>query len=113
MTVLFILLGTAVIIAVVKYFSYKKQLLDRISLDPESIKLEEKISLSNELLALRFGLLFIGIALGIILGAFLNTIGLFFTYPEFGYLAGIFLCGGFALIIGHLIESSKKNNNKF
>ncbi len=109
MEVLFILLGVAAIVAVVKYFSYKKQLLEQISLNPESIKLEGKMNMGNEFLALRFGLLFIGIALGIILGAFLNKIGLF-IHHEFSYLAGIFLCGGLALIIGYLIENSKQNN---
>ncbi len=109
MEVLFILLGVAAIIAVVKYFSYKKQLLDRIALNPDAVKIEGKMSMGDEFIALRFGLLFIGIALGIILGAFLNKIELF-VHAEFSYLAGIFLCGGLALIIGHLIESSKKNN---
>ncbi len=111
MNVLFILLGVSVIVAVVKYFSYKKQLLDRISLEPDAVRLEEKISMGSELLALRFGLLFIGIALGIILGAFLNRIALF-THSEFSYLAGIFLCGGLALIAGYLIESNKNNKKQ-
>lgn len=103
----FAFLGIALIVGVVKYFSYKKQLLDRVAMDPENLKLEGKLSMGNE--ALRFGLLFIGIALGIITGAFMDKFGLF-SQEIFSYLTGIFLCGGLTLIIGYFIEN--KNNNK-
>lgn len=107
--VFFILLGVAAIVGVVKYFSYKKQLLDRIALNPDDVKLEGRMSMGNE--TLRFGLLFIGIAFGIILGGVLNQIQLF-DEGLFGYLAGISLCGGLALLVGYFIENSKKNNDK-
>lgn len=103
-----ILLGIAIIVGVAKYFSYKKQLLDRIALNPDDVKLEGRMSMGNE--ALRFGLLFIGMALGIILGAVLNKFDLF-NDAIFSYLTGIFLCGGGALIIGYFLENKKRNTD--
>lgn len=104
-----ILLGIAIIVGVAKYFSYKKQLLDRIALNPDDVKLEGRMNMGNE--ALRFGLLFIGVALGIILGAMLNKFELF-GEEVFSYLTGIFLCGGIALMIGYFVENNKKNQDK-
>lgn len=108
MEVFLIFLGIATIVGVSKYFSYKKQLLDRIALNPDDVKLEGRMNMGNE--ALRFGLLFIGIALGIILGGVLNRIGLF-EEALFSYLTGIFLCGGLALIIGYFVENKKKKTD--
>ncbi len=100
--------GVVAIVAIGKYFNYKKQLLERASLNPEEMKMLGEIKMGNE--ALRFGLLFIGIALGFVLGAVFNKFNLF-TESIFSYLTGIFLCGGIALIIGYLIEN-KKNDEK-
>ncbi len=96
--------GITAIIFVVKYFNYKKQLLDRIAVNPEEVKILGTIKSGND--TLRFGLLFIGIALGIILGAFFYKMSLF-DDQIFAYLTGIFLSGGIALLIGYAIENKK------
>ncbi len=64
MNVFIVFAGIALIIGVVKYFNYRKQLLDHIALNPDNLKLDGRMKMGNE--ALRFGLLFIGIALGVI-----------------------------------------------
>lgn len=104
-----IFLGIALIVGIVKYYNYKKQLLDRIALSPDNVKLEGRMNMGNE--ALRFGLLFIGMALGLIVGAVLNKFGLFYD-AIFSYLTGVLLCGGLALVIGYFIENIKKNTNE-
>ncbi len=100
-----IFVGIAAIIFVIKYFNYKKQLLDRIALNPEEVKILGTIDTTSGS-ALRWGLLFIGIALGIILGAFFYKFSLF-DDQIFAYLTGIFLAGGIALLIGYAIENKK------
>ncbi|PID88523.1 MAG: hypothetical protein CSB03_00935 [Bacteroidia bacterium] len=96
--------GITAIIFVVKYFNYKKQLLDRIALNPEEVKILGNIKTGNE--TLRWGLLFIGIALGFVLGAFFYKFSLF-DDQIFAYLTGIFLSGGIALLVGYFIENKK------
>ncbi|WP_116495479.1 DUF6249 domain-containing protein [Balneicella halophila] len=108
MEVFLVFLGIATIVGVSKYFSYKKQLLDRVALNPDDVKLVGQMNMGNE--ALRFGLLFIGIALGIIIGAILTKLNLF-NDELFAYLTGIFLCGGLGLVVGYLLESKKKDKN--
>lgn len=104
-----IVFGSVVaIIGIVKYFNYRKQLLDRITMNPEDVKIIGKMNMGNE--TLRFGLLFIGIALGLILGNILLKFNIF-SEPVFSYLTGLFLCGGICLVIGHLIETKNKNAN--
>lgn len=111
MEVPLIVFGSIVaIVAISKYFSYKKQVLDRIALNPDDVKLKGSLSMGNE--ALRFGLLFIGIALGIISGALFNKAELF-SQEVFSYLTGIFLCGGLGLIIGYFVENKRKNKKEF
>lgn len=100
-----ILLGIAAIIGVSKYFSYRKQLLDRIALNPDDVKVIGKMDMGND--ALRFGLLFVGIAFGFVIGAVLHKFSLF-EDEIFSYLTGIFLCGGLGLIIGYFVEKDKK-----
>lgn len=103
-----VLLGVAAIIGVVKYFNYKRDVLDRMSMNPDGFKLPDEGRKSND--ALRFGLLFIGIAAGFLLGSILLKYTIF-SEPMFAYLTGIFLCGGIMLIIGYLIENGGNNSN--
>lgn len=105
-----IVFGSVVaIVGIVKYFNYKKQLLERITMNPEDIKVLGQLNMGNE--TLRFGLLFIGMALGLILGNLLLKFDII-SEPIFSYLTGLFLCGGICLIIGYFIENKNTENNK-
>ncbi len=51
---------------------------------------------------LKFGMLFVGIAIGILLGSILDKTTLLPT--EVGYFSMIFLCGGISLIAFYMVE---------
>ena len=57
--------------------------------------------------ALKTGMLLIGIGLGIIAGAILDSVDAF-PYPEPGYFSMIFIFGGLALVIFYLIDRRSK-----
>jgi hypothetical protein len=60
--------------------------------------------------ALKFGLLFIGVAIGILLGSILSATT---TLPEeASYFSMIFLFGGLGLVINHFIEKKEMKENK-
>lgn len=59
---------------------------------------------------LRFGLLFIGVAIGIFLGNLFSEIPAINMDEEAAYFSMIFLFGGIALVVSYLIE--KKENEK-
>jgi ABC-type Fe3+-siderophore transport system permease subunit len=56
--------------------------------------------------ALKFGLLLIGIAVGLILGAILTAITL--LNNEAAYFSMIFLFGGIGLVISHYLEKKER-----
>ncbi|MDJ0645897.1 MAG: hypothetical protein QNJ57_07950 [Flavobacteriaceae bacterium] len=56
-------------------------------------------------MTLKFGMLLVGIALGILVGSFIDE---YTTLPEeVGYFSMIFLFGGLALIINSILEDRK------
>lgn len=59
--------------------------------------------------ALKVGLLFIGAALGLLLGGILNRMELLPENPA--YFSMIFLFGGLALVIGHFLEKKEREKN--
>lgn len=66
--------------------------------------------------ALKYGLLLIGLALGILMGNFLTTLDAFMYDKEAAYFSMIFLFGGLALIIYYfmartMFKEEDKNNN--
>ncbi len=59
---------------------------------------------------LRFGLLFIGVALGILLGATLVEVTT--LNREAAYFSMVFLFGGLGLVITHFVERNEMKKNK-
>jgi F0F1-type ATP synthase membrane subunit c/vacuolar-type H+-ATPase subunit K len=57
--------------------------------------------------ALKFGMLFMGIGLGIIAGAILESAALF-PSEEAGYFSMIFIFGGLSLVLFYLIDRKSK-----
>ncbi|MCB8995658.1 MAG: hypothetical protein H6538_08620 [Bacteroidales bacterium] len=57
--------------------------------------------------ALKFGLLFIGVGIGILAGSIIVATTV--LIPEVAYFSMIFLFGGLALVISHLLEKKEKN----
>lgn len=72
--------------------------------DPQSFKMRWK---GTNFLSLKFGLLFIGVAIGVLVGNILDMN----TSLEEGtcYVSMIFLFGGLGLIAGYLIQSKKED----
>jgi len=60
--------------------------------------------------ALKFGLLFIGVAIGIFMGTVLTNIG--FMEEEAAYFSMIFLFGGLGLVINHFIEKNERKESE-
>lgn len=58
--------------------------------------------------SLKFGLFFIGIGIGVFLGSVVAATTI--IEPEVAYFSMIFLFGGLALVIHHLIDKKPKNN---
>jgi len=59
--------------------------------------------------ALKIGLLFIGAALGLLLGGILNNMEILPEDPA--YFSMIFLFGGLALVIGHFLEKKERDES--
>lgn len=60
---------------------------------------------------LKFGMLFVGIALGILTGSWLERT--FYFSKEVAYLAMVFLFGGISLILNFLIERKLNRADQF
>ena len=58
--------------------------------------------------SLRFGLLFVGIGTGILMGFLLNQV--FYDMNEVAYFSMILLCGGGGLLLHHRITNKEENN---
>lgn len=72
--------------------------------NPEFYK--SKLKVSN-LLSIKFGFFFIGIAFGVLFG---NVLDLYTGLEEgTGYVSGIFLFGGLGLIAGYFFQAKKED----
>lgn len=60
---------------------------------------------STNILALKFGLLFIGVAIGLLLGSLL--VELTTLNDEAAYLSMVFLFGGIGLVVSHFLEKKE------
>ena len=60
---------------------------------------------------LKFGLLFVGVALGILTGALLSSVGVGMR-EETANFSMIFLFGGLALIVNHVLESKRPEEDQ-
>ena len=61
--------------------------------------------------ALKYGLLLIGVALGILIGNILATTSAFMYEKEAAYFSMIFLFGGIALVIYYFMAKKMVNDN--
>jgi len=60
--------------------------------------------------ALKYGLLFVGVAIGILIGSILSATTV--LSEEASYFSMIFLFGGLALVIHHIIERKEMSENE-
>lgn len=60
--------------------------------------------------SLKYGLLLIGIALGILIGSILAATGPFIEAPEAAYFSMIFLFGGIALLLNYFLARKMFND---
>lgn len=74
-------------------------------LDPDKY-LCNKVSTGQ---SLKYGLLLIGVALGILIGNVLSGTESFVDVPEAAYFSMIFLFGGLALVISHFLVKKQIN----
>ena len=73
--------------------------------DPSIFNVENT---GNKLITLKWGLILIGLALGLLLGRILEVYGVFVDAEEVGYFSMLFLFGGIALVISYFIEKKTK-----
>jgi len=77
--------------------------------NPHDVKLDfPAFSSAPSFSGLKFGMFFMGIGIGILLGSILAATTI--LDPEVAYFSMIFLFGGLALVIHHLIDKKSKNN---
>ena len=62
--------------------------------------------------SLKYGLLLVGVALGILLGNVLSDMPSFIDVPEAAYFSMIFLFGGSALVIYHFLAKKQANDGE-
>lgn len=60
--------------------------------------------------SLKYGLVLVGISLGILIGAIFDRIELF-EKREIGYFFGVFLFSGIGLILNHYLNKNENKNN--
>ena len=72
-----------------------------------SAELFKSKPIATQFLTLKFGLFFIGVAVGVLFGNILDL----YTGLEEGvaYVSGIFLFGGLGLVAGYLYQAKKQN----
>ena len=73
--------------------------------DPSIFNFENK---GNKMVTLKWGLILIGLALGLLLGRILEVYGVFNHAEEVGYFSMLFLFGGIALVVSYFIERNMK-----
>ena len=100
------------IVAIVFGFTYATVLLfvrrkERMTLIEKGADASLLVSKSNvNFYALKLGLLFIGVAIGLILGAIL--VEMTTLNDEAAYFSMIFLFGGIGLVISHFLEKKER-----
>lgn len=103
--ILFLTLGT-VIIFLRKYSNDERMAMIDKGLNLGEFKGKD---VNPTFYTLRFGLLLIGLGLGIICGGILQPM---FPEPEVGYFSFIFMFGGFGLIVAYILENKKREENQ-
>ncbi len=73
--------------------------------DPSIFNIENS---GSKYTTLKWGLILIGLALGLLLGRILEVYGIFDHAEEVGYFSMLFLFGGIALVISYFIEKNAK-----
>ncbi len=63
-------------------------------------------------IALKYGILLVGVALGILMGKILATTAAFMYEEEVAYFAMIFLFGGLGLLIYHFLSKKMKEEEQ-
>ncbi len=98
----------AMIVAIVYLVVRKKERLTLIQhgADASSLKMDKE---SNG--SLKFGLLLIGIAAGILLGNIISASSS--MQEEVAYFSMTFICGGISLLIYYMITKKQTNNEGF
>ena len=71
--------------------------------DPSIFNIETK---GNKMATLKWGMILIGLSLGLLLGRILEVYGVFNHAEEVGYFSMLFLFGGIALVISYFIEKN-------
>jgi len=106
--ILMVIFGS--ILGIVYLSNRKKERMSVIErgLDPDKY-LCNKISTGQ---SLKYGLLLIGVALGILIGNILSVSESFVDVPEAAYFSMIFLFGGLALVISHFLVKKQVNTDE-
>lgn len=99
----------AVIDSVIKRASLHKERMKAMEnqVDISNLNLEDTSAKSYKFNALRYGIIAIGLALGVLLGAYLAKLELF-SDDMIAYFFSVFLTVGIALVISHYASKEKE-----
>jgi hypothetical protein len=89
--------------ATIKLFIRRKERMALIEKGADAPLFDPKPS--TNILALKFGLLFIGVAIGLLLGSLL--VELTTLNDEAAYFSMVFLFGGIGLVVSHFLEKKE------
>ncbi len=107
--VLLIIFGTILTIVYLGIRRKERMAMMEKGVDPSIFHTPPK----KNAIALKYGILLVGVALGILMGKYLATTAAFMYEEEVAYFAMIFLFGGLSLLIYHFLSKKmKEDENK-
>jgi len=105
--VLLIIFGTLLTIVYLGIRRKERMAMMERGVDPSIFHTPSK----KNTMSLKYGILLVGVALGILMGKFLATTAAFMYEEEVAYFSMIFLFGGLGLLIYHFLSKKIKEED--
>ena len=103
-------LGFFAMILAIVYLSIRKK--ERMALIEKGADASAFVTKSTGNNAMKWGLLLVGLGLGLLVGSWLSQTAAFDGQEEVAHFAMLFLFGGIALVISYFIGKRDEENNK-
>ena len=99
-----IILGIGSIVMIIYIRKYMNQ--ERMAMIEKGVP--DEFPRNRSIFAIQFGLLFIGVGIGLLFGYMLDEL---FRMEEPGYFSMIFIFGGLGLVVSHLYAKKQEENS--